>query len=105
MIVHDEAGNCFVESEFEFKDQLGEGAYASVYGAQWQAKDKSEAAIKVFKLGPLAARMLGICSEVEAELKKMKDSQHPNVIRCFGLLIGPCKIGIVMEWADGGDLA
>ena len=93
------------ESDFEFMDHLGEGAYAAVHRAQWHAKDTSEVAIKVFKLGPMAEGMLGVCSEAEAELGKMKNSQHPNVIRCFGLMIGPCKIGIVMELADGGDLA
>ena len=105
MMLHWQADKCLRESDFEFKGQLGEGAYAAVHRAQWQAKDKGKVAIKVFKLGPMAAGMLGVCSEAEAELRKMKDAQHPNVIRCFGLMIGPCKIGIVMELADGGDLA
>ena len=105
MVLHWQAGKCLRESDFEFMDHLGEGAYAAVHRAQWHAKDKSEVAIKVFKLGPMAEGMLGVCSEAEAELGKMKNSQHPNVIRCFGLMIGPCKIGIVMELADGGDLA
>ena len=61
------------ESEFEFVNHLGEGAYAAVHCAQWLSKDESQETIKVFKLGPLAAGMLGVCSEAEAELRKTKD--------------------------------
>ena len=38
--------------------------------------------------------------EVERELAVTKDCSHPNVVQIVGLMVGPGRIGIVMELCD-----
>jgi len=46
-----------------------------------------------------------VMEEVERELDVTKKCSHPQVVQIFGLMVGPGRIGIVMEYCDGGSFA
>ena len=46
-----------------------------------------------------------VMKEVERELTVTKKCSHPQVVQIFGLMVGSGRIGIVMEYCDGGSFA
>ncbi|EGC30333.1 myosin light chain kinase, partial [Dictyostelium purpureum] len=85
---------------FEFKEELGRGAFSVVYlGVNRQTKQKY--AIKVINKSELG-------SDYEKNLKMevdiLKKVNHPNIIALKELFDTPQKLYLVMELVTGGEL-
>jgi len=80
--------------------KLGEGSYGEVYLMLHTALGVG----RVMKIVPKAN--LGLAEEeVEAEVTMLKSLDHPHIVRVYEVFETEDKLNIVMDYAQGGDLA
>lgn len=94
---------------WELGEELGKGAYGSVYLARTAGKkdskpdskgNHSSIAIKV-----LSPEGLSDTSEIEKEIEILrKASKHPNIVFYYGTAKVDDKLWILMELLEGGSL-
>ncbi|KAJ7278978.1 CAMK/CAMKL/Kin4 protein kinase [Mycena rebaudengoi] len=80
---------------------LGEGEFGKVklgLHAQWA----EEVAVKLIRRGNVdsAVRM----SKVEREIEVLRTLKHPNIVRLYDVIETDKYIGIIIEYASGGEL-
>lgn len=83
---------------------LGEGEFGKVK-LGWKKDDKnpSQAAIKLIKRDSIPAGSKKE-SKIHREVAVLKNLRHPNVVRLFEVVQNEKYIGIVLEYASGGEL-
>ncbi len=81
-------------AELSFEAQIGDGVAGTTYRAQWRAN--STVAVKVANAGSL--------KDWRAETAALMRLRHPNVIRCFGVVVSPPTFCLVLEYCGGGDV-
>jgi Protein tyrosine and serine/threonine kinase len=82
--------------DVEVSKRIGEGQFGEVFLARY---DRDKVAIKTVKGGDLA--------EFKTELKMVKEMNHPNVVRFFGVVemdAGDAAFGLVFEYCNAGSL-
>lgn len=82
--------------------RLGEGAFGTVYGGEYQngEQDWTAVAVKTLKKGSNTEDRLDFLSEAEA----MKRFDHSNIIQLLGVCLQTEPIYVVMEFMLYGDL-
>ncbi|KAM9985551.1 hypothetical protein ACTFIZ_009106 [Dictyostelium cf. discoideum] len=89
-----------VEKIYEFKEELGRGAFSIVYlGENKQTKQKY--AIKVINKSELGKDYE---KNLKMEVDILKKVNHPNIIALKELFDTPEKLYLVMELVTGGEL-
>jgi serine/threonine protein kinase len=61
---------------------LGEGQFGQVY-AGWKSDERKEIAVKIFREEAMASNWNILMREIEI-LQKLKQSNHPNLVRYYG---------------------
>jgi Protein tyrosine and serine/threonine kinase len=82
--------------DVEVSKRIGEGQFGEVFLGRY---DRDKVAIKTVKGGDLA--------EFKTELKMVKEMNHPNVVRFFGVVemdAGDAAYGLVFEYCNAGSL-
>ena len=87
---------------YRFVNHLGSGSFAQVYGAVHD-ETGDEVAVKAIAARKLNAKLR---ENLECEIRILKDFQHPNIVRLYGIdkTSSTEHIFLVMEFCDGGDL-
>ena len=81
---------------------LGQGAFGSVLKGTYQGRD---VAIKMFFKRPWEeVKKSDKLHDIVKEFKLMKKTRHRNIVRVFGFIIHSEHIGLVMEFANDGNL-
>ena len=89
--------SCKIEhKEIEMLEQIGVGGEATVYKAKWADK---EVAYKIFNVINQDA-----ITGFEEEARVMLKSNHPNVIRLYGVCLKQNTFGLLMEYMEMGSL-
>lgn len=83
-------------SELAFIRQIGHGASARCYEAQWASSGSSTVAVKVSSVGADNVWL--------SEASLLQRLRHPNVITLLGLVIAPPTFCLVLEYCAGGDV-
>lgn len=82
--------------------EIGKGAFGEVRSGIWLADQDAQAL-------PIALKELSVSTEPQVvqdflhELLMMKNLDHPNIVRCLGIMRRPLRI--VSEYCSGGDLS
>ncbi|KAL7412252.1 kinase-like domain-containing protein, partial [Mrakia frigida] len=80
---------------------LGEGEFGKVkLGVHTDYGE--EVAVKLIKRGNLDTELR--MSKVTREINVLKDVKHPNIVRLFDVIETDKYIGIILEFANGGEL-
>lgn len=81
--------------------ELGRGSY----GAAVLVRDRQSGKHRVVKEIDLSKMPASAQREAKNEVGVLKSLQHPNIVAYFDAFTEGTKLCIVMEYADGGDLA
>mmetsp|Transcript_8538 Transcript_8538/g.12642 ORF Transcript_8538/g.12642 Transcript_8538/m.12642 type:complete len:485 (-) Transcript_8538:37-1491(-) len=85
---------------YQLESRIGEGNYGTVYlGTHIQTGEPF--AIKAVAMRSLNNKLL---KQMEAEIKVLKASEHPNIIKLQEVLKTTNNVYLVMEYCKGGDL-
>ena len=80
-------------------ETLASGSYSDVFLYSWRSRD---VAVKKLRLNPESDQM----KELKMETSLSMSLLHPNIVKVFGSTkFGDGMLGIVMEYADKGDLS
>ncbi|KAG5733619.1 putative serine/threonine-protein kinase, partial [Termitomyces sp. T112] len=80
---------------------LGEGEFGKVklgLHCQWG----EEVAVKLIRRGSVDSRVR--MSKVEREIEVLRTLKHPNIVRLYDVIETDKYIGIILEYASGGEL-
>ncbi|KAL0544592.1 hypothetical protein IC582_019709 [Cucumis melo] len=83
--------------KYEFVEKLGSGSFG-VTKLMRNKNTKALFAVKFIERGPT------IDKNVEREIINHRSLQHPNIVRFKEVMLTPTHLGIVMEYAAGGEL-
>jgi serine/threonine protein kinase len=103
----DEDGDSDIPTGYEVLEPAGRGGYARVL----KARDKTLGRIVALKiLDPVLGATEADRDRFLGEARTMAQTEHPNVLKIFGLHTwparsGPAHIALALEWIDGEDLA
>ncbi|PHH51811.1 Serine/threonine-protein kinase KIN4 [Ceratocystis fimbriata CBS 114723] len=81
---------------------IGEGEFGKVR-LGWKQNCSNQVAIKIIKkesLGNNPARL----SKIHREVNILRGLQHNNIVRLYDMISDDSRIGIVLEYASGGEL-
>ncbi|KAL5628297.1 hypothetical protein BROUX41_003045 [Berkeleyomyces rouxiae] len=81
---------------------IGEGEFGKVR-LGWKQSGSNQVAIKIIKkesLGNNPARL----SKIHREVNILRGLQHNNIVRLYDMISDDSRIGIVLEYASGGEL-
>ena len=93
--------------DFSGRGTLGTGAYSTVYRCQLADASEEERAVKVIKLGQMAADEL---TALKVEVEILRQTDHPNVLALYDYFEDDLKSSdepkayIVTELLRGGEL-
>ncbi|SPO02396.1 related to ser/thr protein kinase KIN4 [Cephalotrichum gorgonifer] len=89
-------------SDYILGNVIGEGEFGKVRLA-WKQEDKVQVAIKIIKkesLGNNPSRL----AKIHREVNILRSLQHPNIVHLYDMIGDDTRIGIVLEYASGGEL-
>mmetsp|Transcript_19477 Transcript_19477/g.58856 ORF Transcript_19477/g.58856 Transcript_19477/m.58856 type:complete len:1008 (+) Transcript_19477:234-3257(+) len=81
--------------ELKLRQRIGSGAAGATYLGSWRG---AAVAVKVATGGRMGIQGW------KAEVAALGQLRHPNVVRCWGVVVGPPMRGIVLEHCSGGDV-
>ncbi|CAJ0579525.1 unnamed protein product, partial [Mesorhabditis spiculigera] len=82
--------------------KLGEGEFGDVHQGKLKLRDREvDVAIKVARKDIISKEKI---KEVMKEARLMRDFEHPNVVKIYGVVVERDPLMIVMELVDGGGL-
>lgn len=87
----------FSKADFEMMEQLGSGAYGTVF----KAIEKSTAEIVAIKIIKLDSEWMPLLAEVNMVV----DLKHDSIVKYKGWFFQEDKLWLVMEYCDGGSLS
>lgn len=85
---------------FKVYEELGRGAFGSVYRAV-DTRNDAEVAIKQIDLESADDDI----EEIQKEIAILSTCHHPNITRYYGSFIDGFKLWVIMEYVDGGSCA
>lgn len=87
-----------------YKDKcIGKGSFSKVYEGKDIIK-KHKVAIKEIIVNKLSDRIKTQLYEEVEIMKKIMENPHPNIIKCYDVLMENENLYIIMEFCDCGDL-
>eukprot|EP00826_Nyctotherus_ovalis_P052798 TRINITY_DN6763_c0_g1_i6.p1 TRINITY_DN6763_c0_g1~~TRINITY_DN6763_c0_g1_i6.p1 ORF type:complete len:573 (+),score=137.58 TRINITY_DN6763_c0_g1_i6:94-1719(+) len=89
-----------ISSSYQFKKQLGQGSYGSVYEAVHK-KTRERRAIKLINRSLIGRSKEG---ELLSEIKVLKEMDHPNIMKIYEFASDKNSYYIVQEYISGGEL-
>lgn len=89
--------NAHLVEVYDIGDQLGQGAFSTVWRCVHRATGQVRA-VKKIDTGELAPR------EIAHEIALMKLLRHRNVVRCYDVFLEGPHVNIVVDMFTGGDL-
>jgi len=90
----------FVVCDWEMQDQIGVGAYGTVWKG-YHVKDGTLAAVKVISKESLSEQDI---ADVRREVKIQRELSHQTLVRCVDYQETDQVICIAMEYLSGGEL-
>ena len=92
------------------QSELGKGSFSTVYLGTYKGHNNTlitygtTVAIKVIKTQNIPAKAKEVLQEELNIMELIKYDPHPNVVRCYDVIIGDTESYIIMEYCDSGDL-
>jgi serine/threonine-protein kinase ULK2 len=87
---------------YVIQSKVGSGSYAQVYKAVHKSSGE------IFAIKMIAKEKLGnderLYTNLESEIRIMRDYIHPNVVRLYENLTSGRNIYLILEYCPGGDL-
>ena len=80
-------------SHYELIGKIGQGAFASVWGARTKEAERRECAVKVLNLDHIDTNL----SEIRQEVQSMRLSSHPNVLTCHTAFVKHTDLWLVTQ--------
>uniref|UniRef100_A0A7E4UZG6 Tyrosine-protein kinase n=1 Tax=Panagrellus redivivus TaxID=6233 RepID=A0A7E4UZG6_PANRE len=93
-----------VHEDVELTKKLGEGAFGEVHAGRLtlqQTKRKVDVAVKLAKTSEMTKEKI---KEMMKEARLMRNYDHPNIVRLYGVAVEREPLMIVMELINGGAL-
>jgi hypothetical protein len=81
--------------DLKLRQRIGSGAAGATYLGSWKG---ATVAVKVATGGRMGIQGW------RAEVAALGQLRHPNVVRCWGVVVGPPMRGVVLEHCGGGDV-
>ena len=91
----------YIDDDFEIGDMIGKGRFGSVYLAR-SVETELIFAMKVMNKNAMMKYRASKQLVREIRIHSMLD--HPNIIRCYGVLQSPDEVHLLMEYAPYGNL-
>lgn len=104
---HDYSSNKQKEKETTFGEYVlgqtvGEGEFGKVR-LGWKRDGSAQVAIKLIKRETLGSNP-GRLPKIHREIAILRELSHPNIVRLFEMVETDRHIGIILEYASGGEL-
>lgn len=80
-------------SQYDLIGKIGQGAFASVWGARTKESEPRECALKVLNLDHVDSNL----SEIRLEVQAMRLSSHPNVLACHTAFVKGTDLWLVTQ--------
>lgn len=94
-----EEGVASIHNYFQFDRKLGQGSFGEVHLVT-ERKSRIQRVCKTINKSKSQVPV----EQIQAEIKIMKELDHPNIIKIFDVLEDGHNIYIVMEYCQGGEL-
>ncbi|GMT18317.1 hypothetical protein PFISCL1PPCAC_9614 [Pristionchus fissidentatus] len=91
----------FALDEFDIGRPLGRGKFGNVYLAR-EKSHKFVVALKVMLKAQISRQY--VQHQLKREIEIQLHLCHPNILRCFGYFHDECRIYMVLEFAEKGEL-
>jgi serine/threonine-protein kinase ULK/ATG1 len=92
------------------QSELGKGSFSTVYLGTYKGYNNTlitygtKVAIKIIKTQNIPTKAKEILQEELNIMELIKYDPHPNIVRCYDVIMGDTESYIVMEYCDSGDL-
>lgn len=88
-----------INNDFELQELISSGGFGKVYAGK-NKNNNEKVAIKCISKENNAGRI----EQVHTEIELLSSTDHPNIIRLFGVYEDITRFYLVMEYCSGGDL-